>query len=73
MRVEYQTKDGLRVYGELDTLKMGDRIEKPIPLNWDETKYHSCDDCPPEISTPMLTRSYRVIGFETVAILEEIF
>lgn len=72
MRVEYQMLDGHRAYGELDTLKVGDRIDRPIPLRWDGEKYHECDDCPPEISPPMLTRKYRVTGFETVAILEEI-
>jgi hypothetical protein len=73
MRVEYQMLDGQRAYGEQDTPRMGDRIEKPIPLRWNGEKYHKCDGCPPEISPPMLTRSYRVTGFETVAILKEMF
>jgi hypothetical protein len=71
MRVEYQMLDGQRAYGELDTLRMGDRIGKPIPLDTSWVCEGSAEAC--ALSPPMLTRSYRVTGFETVAILKEMF
>ena len=72
MRAEYQMLDGLRVRSTVrDGVVPGDRVEMPIALVYDELKYDA--EGPPETLSPMMTRSYEVTGYESIAILKEIF